>query len=90
MSNVCAGPGRNEVRWRPAAGGKFGAPMIEPKVFREQMDCTEESTGDIVGIFRRPPQWFGARGIVFSSLRPCAGHDPHELIAKTIASIFHC
>ena len=27
--------------------------MLEPEVFRKQMCCIEESTGDIVGIFRR-------------------------------------
>jgi len=40
------------------------APMLEPEVFRKQMYCIEESTCDIVGNFRRPLQWFGARGIV--------------------------
>jgi len=40
-------------------------PMLEPKVFRKQMYCNKESTCDIVGTFRRPPQWFGAQGIVF-------------------------
>ena len=28
--------------------------MLEPEVFRKQMCCIEESTGDIVGIFQRP------------------------------------
>ena len=41
---------------------KFGAPMVEPELFRKQIYCTEESTCDIVGTFRRP-QWLGARGI---------------------------
>jgi len=31
----------------------FGAPMFEPEVFRKQMYCIEESTGDIVGTVRR-------------------------------------
>jgi len=39
---------------------KFGAPMIESEVFRKQMYCIEESTCDIVGTFRPPPQPFGA------------------------------
>jgi len=42
---------------------KFGAPVFEPEVFRKQMYCIEESIHDIVGTFRRPPQWFGARRI---------------------------
>jgi len=32
--------------------GKLGAPMLEPKVFHEQMYCI--SNCDIVGTFRRP------------------------------------
>jgi len=38
-----------------AAGAvsKFGAPVFEPDVFRNQMYCTEGSTCDIVGTFRR-------------------------------------
>jgi len=39
-------------------------PMFEPEVFRKQMHCIVESICDIVGTFRRPPQWFGARTIV--------------------------
>jgi len=35
---------------------KFGAPMLEPEVFQKQMHCIKESTCDIVGTFRRPPQ----------------------------------
>jgi len=38
--------------------------MFEPEVFRKQMYCIEESTCDIVGSLRRPPQWFGAPEIV--------------------------
>jgi len=34
--------------------------MYEPEVFRKQMYCIDESTCDIVGIFRRPPQSFDA------------------------------
>jgi len=33
---------------------KFGALMLEPEVFPKQMYCIEESTCDIVGLFRRP------------------------------------
>ena len=51
----------------PGARSKFGAPMFEPKDFREQKYCIEESTCHC---------WdFAARGIVppFAppSLRPC-------------------
>jgi len=47
----------------PRARNKFGAPMFEPKVFREQIYCAEVSTCDIVGTFWRPP-WFDAWGTV--------------------------
>jgi len=40
------------------ARSKFGTPMFETEVFRKQMYCIEESTCDIVGTFRRLPQWF--------------------------------
>jgi len=46
--------GRSEVRWRPGARSRFGAPMVKPEVFRKQIYCDEESTCDIVGTFRRP------------------------------------
>jgi len=48
----------------PGARSKFGASMFEPKVFRKQMYCIEESTCDTDGSFRRFPQSFGA-SIVF-------------------------
>jgi len=38
--------------------------MFDPDVFRKQIHCVEESTCNIVVTFRRPPQWFGAHGIV--------------------------
>jgi len=44
----------------PRARSKFGASMFEPEVFRKQMFSIEESTCDIVRIFRCPPQWFRA------------------------------
>ena len=44
----------------PGARSKFGAPIFETEVFRKQMYCIEESTGDIVRTFRRPPHQFGA------------------------------
>jgi len=43
-----------------------GARGKEPDVFRKQMYDIEESTCDIVGTFRHPPQWFGTREIVAS------------------------
>ena len=51
--------------------------MLEPGVFRKQMCCIEESTGDIAGIFRRPPQWF------------CAHSDsaPGKLCAPLVAPL---
>jgi len=36
------------------ARNRFGAPMFEPEVFREQMYCVEETTCDMLGLFGRP------------------------------------
>jgi len=66
---------RGVTRLDGARGKKqyAGVPMLEPEFFRKQMYivlkqiyCVEvyKSTCDIVGTFRRPPQWFGSRGIV--------------------------
>ena len=57
------------------ARSKFGAPTFEPELFQTQVYCTEESTCDILGTFRHPPQWFGARGVapIPPLLRPCPG-----------------
>ena len=35
----------------PGARSKFGAPVVEPEVFRDKMYSIEESTCDIVGLF---------------------------------------
>jgi len=48
----------------PGARSKFGTPMFEPKAFPEQIYCIEESTCDIVGPFRRPPQSFPAPAVI--------------------------
>ena len=45
-------------------------PMFELEVFRNQINCIEESTGDIVGIFRHLAQWFGAQEIVCPHVTP--------------------
>jgi len=37
----------------PGARSRFGAPMFEPEVFREQIYCIEESVCDIVGTLWR-------------------------------------
>jgi len=44
----------------PGSRSKFGAAMFEPELFLKQIYCIEESTRDIVGTFRRPPQSFEA------------------------------
>jgi len=44
----------------PGARSMFGAPCSNLRSFWKQMHCIQESTCDIVGIFRRPPQSFGA------------------------------
>jgi len=49
----------------PGARSKFGAPIFETEVFRKQMYCVKESTCDIVGTFRRPPQPFGAPAVIW-------------------------
>ena len=50
------------------ARSKFGAPIVEPEVFRKQIYCIEASTCDIVGTFGAPRSDsappFSARGIV--------------------------
>jgi len=56
MNTRIVGQGRNEVRRRPGQEASLAPPMFEPEVFRKQMNCMEESTCDIVGTFRRPPQ----------------------------------
>ena len=38
--------------------------MFEPEVFRKQMPCIEESTCDIVGTFRCPPQSFAPPAVI--------------------------
>jgi len=43
----------------PGTKSKFGANMFEPAVFRKQVYSIEESTCDIAGTLRRPPQSFG-------------------------------
>jgi len=48
----------------PVARSKFGTPMFEPEVFRNQMYCIEESTCDIVVTFRRSPQSLGAPVVI--------------------------
>jgi len=35
----------------PGARSKFDASMFEPKLFRKQIYCIEESTSDILGTF---------------------------------------
>jgi len=42
------------------ARNKFGTPVFQPKVFRKQIYCIEESTCNIAGTFRRPTQSFDA------------------------------
>ena len=38
----------------PGTRSKFGVPMFEFEVFRQQMDCIGECSCDIVGSFGRP------------------------------------
>ena len=50
----------------PGSRNKFGAPMFEPKAFRKQMYCIEESACDswdfsaLFMVIRHPAQWLGA------------------------------
>jgi len=50
--------------------------MFEPEVYRKEMYCTEESTCDIVGTFRRPPQSFSALVVIWC---PRSDSVPGEL-----------
>jgi len=45
--------GCNDVRC-PQGKSKFGAPMFQSEIFRNQLHCIQESTCDIVETFRRP------------------------------------
>ena len=54
--------GRNEVRWRPVQEVSLTPPCSTLKSSGSKR-AVEESTCNIVGTFRRPPQWFGSRGI---------------------------
>jgi len=65
------GAARGLTRLDGARGKKqVWHPHVRTWGFRRQMYCIEESTCDIDGTFQRPPQSFGARGIVSPSLRP--------------------
>jgi len=59
-------------------------PMFEPEVFRKQISCTEESTCDNVGTFRRPA--LIQRPIVVRRPRNCVplAHLVTPLIATTV------
>jgi len=64
---------RSVTRWHGARGKKqVWRPHVDPEVFRKQIHCNEESTFDIVGTFRRPSQWYGARGIFPPCYAPAA------------------
>jgi len=52
--------GRGVARFDGARDKKqVWCPQVRTWVFRKQLYCIEESTCDIVGTFRCPPQWFG-------------------------------
>ena len=75
----------------PGARSKFGAPMSEPKVFRKQIHCIEESTCDSIGIFPCPPQSYGDQGIIpslslFTPLDSCPIHTPLTATALILTS----
>ena len=65
----------------PGARSKYGAPIFDLEVFRNEMYCIEESNCEIVGIFRRHPQWLSIPILIRRpenctplappSLRPC-------------------
>ena len=64
----------------PGIRSKFSGTILEPEVFRKQMSCIEESTCDIFGTFRCPPQSFGAPR---SHSAPSAViHRPHSDLAS--------
>jgi len=72
---------------------KFGVSLCEPKVFRKQICCIEESACDTVGLFgapadiRRPQQRFGARGIVPPFDTPLPVSDNWNFHAQLSVSI---
>ena len=74
----------------PGTISKFGAPMFEP-VFPKQMYCTEESTCDIAGPFRRPTQRVGTPMVIrhpgnCASRAPLITPLPHAFINCKAAS----
>ena len=67
--------------WRPR--DRTGAPMVKPELFRKQLYCIEESSCDIVGTFRRLPQYFGAPAVIqraHSELAPGKLCPPYPLV----------
>ena len=68
--------------------------MFEHELFRKQIYCIEESSCDItvLGLFRRPPQWFGAQGIVppvEPSLRLCSSAARDSTCYRFHAGLHH-
>jgi len=61
---------------------QYGGPIFEPEVCRKQMFI--EESNDIVGAFLRPPQSFGARGIVPSLLPPIVTPLTTPSLNKTV------
>jgi len=51
--------GRNEVRWRPGQEASL-VPHVRNWGLSEANVLNNKSTCDIIGTYRRPPQWFGA------------------------------
>jgi len=48
----------------PETKSRLGAPLFKPEVFRKQVYCIEKSIYDIIGIFRRSLQSFGALEVI--------------------------
>jgi len=63
--------GRNEVRWHPGQEASLAPPCSNLRSFGSECTVLKKVFVTLTGLYGAPPQWFGARGIVPPSLRPC-------------------
>jgi len=70
--------GRNDVRWLPGQEAWLAPPCSNLRSFGSKCSVLKKVFVALLGLFgtpaviRRPPQWFGARGIVPSCHPRCA------------------
>jgi len=70
LQTRCGDQGRNEVRWRPGHEASLAHPYSNLRSFGSKCTVLKKIFVKLLGLFGafavvwRPPQWFGARGIV--------------------------